>query len=333
MDLGAARLSDFPQWLGTDFRVVDESGGAIALELVEAKSLPPRPGAPRPEPFSLIVRGPRGRSLGQGLHLLEHDRLGRLGATTGDRTTRRSSIECPSRRPPGNGRVGTANRHPAFASGGSQLSAPFIPPGATCKTHGSEISPSLPSTSPRRAGRSVTDNSCRSPRTRPSSPCSARPTEETDRRPLPCPTSGAGSRSTSARGQGCLLTRSARPTASRAWPCKRRRCRPTPIPTPRRRPPRAGGPHRPPGPCGLSRGPGTPSSRKGHPTRPWRPRRSASPAAASRMRTVGRPWRRTTSSPDRPYTPEGYVSGIFLRSARRWSGRRARVSSMKQKAS
>jgi hypothetical protein len=79
MDLSTAQLSDFTLCLGTEFRAVDEAGGAIALELVEAKPLTPRPGAPRPEPFSLIFRGPPDRPLDQRIHDLEHGGLGRLG--------------------------------------------------------------------------------------------------------------------------------------------------------------------------------------------------------------------------------------------------------------
>jgi hypothetical protein len=78
MELSTARLSDFAGWIGTEFRAGDDGGGAIALELVEAKALTPRPGAPRPEPFSLIFRGPPDRPLDQRIRHLEHDGLGRL---------------------------------------------------------------------------------------------------------------------------------------------------------------------------------------------------------------------------------------------------------------
>ncbi len=78
MNLGTARLADFAEWVGSDFRVADESGGAIGLELVEAKPLAPQRGAPRPEPFSLIFRGPRDRPLDQRIHTLQHDRLGQF---------------------------------------------------------------------------------------------------------------------------------------------------------------------------------------------------------------------------------------------------------------
>jgi hypothetical protein len=76
MDLSTARPSDFTSLIGTEFRTTDDSGGAIALELVEATALPPHPGAPRPEPFSLIFRGPADRPLNQGAYPLEHDQLG-----------------------------------------------------------------------------------------------------------------------------------------------------------------------------------------------------------------------------------------------------------------
>jgi len=78
MDLTAARLADFAQWLGREFRVSDDSGGEVALELVEAKSLPARRGAPRPEPFSLIFRGSPDRPLDQRIQIMEHDQLGQL---------------------------------------------------------------------------------------------------------------------------------------------------------------------------------------------------------------------------------------------------------------
>jgi hypothetical protein len=78
MDLSTARPSDFAQYIGTEFRADDQAGGTIALELVEADPLPHQPGAPRPEPFSLIFRGPADRPLDQGVHSLEHDQLGRI---------------------------------------------------------------------------------------------------------------------------------------------------------------------------------------------------------------------------------------------------------------
>jgi hypothetical protein len=58
MDLTTAQPSDFIPSIGTEFHTDDKAGGAIALELVEASPLPSQSGAPRPEPFSLILRGP-----------------------------------------------------------------------------------------------------------------------------------------------------------------------------------------------------------------------------------------------------------------------------------
>jgi hypothetical protein len=78
MDLSAVRSSDFTPCIGTEFRTDDEAGGAIALELVEASPLPLQRGAPRPEPFSLIFRGPADRPLDQRVCSLEHDQLGRI---------------------------------------------------------------------------------------------------------------------------------------------------------------------------------------------------------------------------------------------------------------
>ncbi len=79
MDLRTARLADFARLVGTEFRVADDRGGENTLELVEAKTLPPPPGAPRPEPSSLIFRGTRDRPLDQRIHSLEHEHLGRIG--------------------------------------------------------------------------------------------------------------------------------------------------------------------------------------------------------------------------------------------------------------
>jgi hypothetical protein len=78
MDLSTARASDFTPYIGTEFRTDDEAGNAIALELVEASPLPHQPGAPRPEPFSLIFRGPADKPLDQRVWPLEHDQLGRI---------------------------------------------------------------------------------------------------------------------------------------------------------------------------------------------------------------------------------------------------------------
>jgi hypothetical protein len=76
MDLNTARLADFVRWIGTEFHVTDKAG--TALELVEAKPLPVREGATRPEPFSLIFRGPQNRPLEQAIYTLEHNQIGWL---------------------------------------------------------------------------------------------------------------------------------------------------------------------------------------------------------------------------------------------------------------
>ncbi len=78
MNLGTAKWADFLRWVGTEFHVDDGRGDVIALELVEADSLPSWPGAPRPEPFSLIFRGTPDCPLDQRIHTLEHPAIGPL---------------------------------------------------------------------------------------------------------------------------------------------------------------------------------------------------------------------------------------------------------------
>ena len=78
MDLSAARLADFAPCVGTEFRLLTEPANAIVIALIEVAPLSPRGNPRRPEPFSLIFRGPKDRPLEQRIHTLEHDRLGRL---------------------------------------------------------------------------------------------------------------------------------------------------------------------------------------------------------------------------------------------------------------
>jgi hypothetical protein len=79
LDLNTARLADFAPWVGTEFRVSTEHGSALSIELIEAAPLTGRGNPLRPEPFSLIFRGPKDRPLEQRIHTLEHDRLGQFG--------------------------------------------------------------------------------------------------------------------------------------------------------------------------------------------------------------------------------------------------------------
>jgi hypothetical protein len=70
-------VTAFAPHLNQVFRADNGPGGAVELELIEAKALPVRPGAPR-EPFSLIFRGPSGVPLEQTIYRLSHDELGEL---------------------------------------------------------------------------------------------------------------------------------------------------------------------------------------------------------------------------------------------------------------
>jgi hypothetical protein len=70
-------LETFSPCVGERF-AVEAAGreGETALELVEAKALPPRPGTPREQPFLLLFRGPADGGLGQGMVRLSHPRTG-----------------------------------------------------------------------------------------------------------------------------------------------------------------------------------------------------------------------------------------------------------------
>ncbi|HVS40436.1 MAG TPA: hypothetical protein VMS17_33065 [Gemmataceae bacterium] len=62
---------------GTKFRLEEEPGSALELELVEVTMMR---GAsdPRGRPFSLLFRGPAAPLLPQRIYAMEHERLGRL---------------------------------------------------------------------------------------------------------------------------------------------------------------------------------------------------------------------------------------------------------------
>ena len=50
----------------------------VELRLAAVERLPTYPGAPRPEPFSLVFTGPLESPLGQRTHRLHHDVIGDL---------------------------------------------------------------------------------------------------------------------------------------------------------------------------------------------------------------------------------------------------------------
>ena len=70
-------LETFSACVGERFGVESAAReGETALELVEARALPSRPGMPREQPFALLFRGPTDSGLGQGMVHLTHPRTG-----------------------------------------------------------------------------------------------------------------------------------------------------------------------------------------------------------------------------------------------------------------
>ena len=73
----------FAERLGETFRTVLEPGNLLELELVEVEALgsaspgddQPRPSA-RQNPFSIVFRGPKDKTLAQGTFRMEHDAIG-----------------------------------------------------------------------------------------------------------------------------------------------------------------------------------------------------------------------------------------------------------------
>jgi len=80
--LDKVTVSVFAEALGSAFRVRAEFNRIVDLELVEAKALATRSGAPiavpRQEPFSILLRGPLEPILPQRIYALEHASLGPL---------------------------------------------------------------------------------------------------------------------------------------------------------------------------------------------------------------------------------------------------------------
>jgi len=75
-------VTDFVTYVHSSFRILLESGDALDLELIEAKTIGESrrhdsPGI-RQHAFSLIFRGPRDRLLPQRIYPVEHPSLGVL---------------------------------------------------------------------------------------------------------------------------------------------------------------------------------------------------------------------------------------------------------------
>ena len=65
--------------MGEDLRIDGAPGeGEILLRLVEVDRIPPRPGAPRAEPFALLFAGPVSPVLDQRMYSLHHPDLGSI---------------------------------------------------------------------------------------------------------------------------------------------------------------------------------------------------------------------------------------------------------------
>jgi len=79
----------FSEHIGETFRITLESADAINLELIEVSALPERTFQPkkwgraseikiRPDPFSMVFRGPKDFFLEQRMYTLEHEVMGTL---------------------------------------------------------------------------------------------------------------------------------------------------------------------------------------------------------------------------------------------------------------
>ena len=73
LDLRTARASTFAPHVGSEFRSSDPEAQFL---LDDAQELPSQPGAPRPEPFSLVFT--TDARLPQRIYSLEHPVVGRL---------------------------------------------------------------------------------------------------------------------------------------------------------------------------------------------------------------------------------------------------------------
>lgn len=69
-------VSDFSPYIGQTYEFYLESAGSFNAELIEVNLYPVREGAEfnsiRPEPFSLVFRGPGDQSYPQGMYQVKH---------------------------------------------------------------------------------------------------------------------------------------------------------------------------------------------------------------------------------------------------------------------
>jgi hypothetical protein len=76
LDLGDASRETFAEYVGDRFRIDDGRGGSVPAKLTEATAIGGPPSPAGRAPFSLLFRAPAGTGLAQGIHRLEHDRIG-----------------------------------------------------------------------------------------------------------------------------------------------------------------------------------------------------------------------------------------------------------------
>ena len=72
------KLETFSGHVGEQFVLSLDEERELTLELIEAEPLRSSPGAPREDPFCLMLRGPADVSLPQGNYELKHESLGTL---------------------------------------------------------------------------------------------------------------------------------------------------------------------------------------------------------------------------------------------------------------
>ncbi len=71
-------LALFSAHMGDTFCLQATEDERVEFELVEATALPPQRGAPRQDPFSLVLRAPPTCQLPQATYSLKHEALGEV---------------------------------------------------------------------------------------------------------------------------------------------------------------------------------------------------------------------------------------------------------------
>jgi hypothetical protein len=76
--LDKLNCSVFEEQLDTTFHIDSGEGDTVDMVLIEATSLKAgkAPTAPRRDPFSIVLRAPKGTALAQKIYEITHDRIG-----------------------------------------------------------------------------------------------------------------------------------------------------------------------------------------------------------------------------------------------------------------